>query len=285
MIGVKIKCGLGNQLFQYAAGRALAETHKTDLVCYTDFYNQPGIKKHEDFLLPKFSSKIIEQSGFPPKLSFAQKIKNRLPCIEKTVLYKTASLSFDTSFYDLSMNTYLDGWFTSYKYFDTFSLLIKQELQLPEDLVGGSRWKSLADSRASIGLHVRRGDYVVPPHSGLYYELPPDYFRTAVKYLTKNETEKDMNILVFSDDILWCKENLQIAKATFVQHTGDCAALKDFELLSRCRYQVISNSTFAWWAAYLSKRQQGLVIAPRLYYKENNQKQTADRYPKDWMVL
>jgi hypothetical protein len=285
MIGVKIKCGLGNQLFQYAAGRALAEKFATELHCYTDFYDQSGIKKHEQFILPRFVPKMIKRTGFPAELPLSQKITNRLPYFRNVNLYKTNSLAYESSFQKLSKTTYLDGWFTSFKYFDTFSSLIKRELQLPEELIENSPWENLARNENSIGIHVRRGDYVVPPHNRCYYELTPNYYHAAINYIAKNKNNQCTSILIFSDDISWCKANLHIPQASFVEHTGTDAVLKDFELLSRCNHQIISNSTFAWWAAYLSKRPNSRVIAPRTYYRKDNRLQTADRYPRDWIVL
>lgn len=156
------------------------------------------------------------------------------------------------------------GYLQSEKYFGKDKLKFRES-----DMTNDLKYSNTAET---IGIHVRRGDYVDHPY---YHQLSIDYFLTALHHIPDYENKR---ILIFSDDIEWCKNNFPTG-FNFAEGNSE---IEDLFLLSKCDYHILSNSTFGWWGAYLSDSK--IVIRPKHYFAgEGLKHNTKDFWPKNWI--
>ena len=110
-----------------------------------------------------------------------------------------------------------------------------------------------------------------------------EYYGNAVAYL--KAAVKDYRLLVFSDDIAWCRENLKFDRTVFVERRGG-TPLDDMFLAGQCKNIILANSSFSWWSAWLNKNPRKIVIAPKQWFRsEELQKNAYDITPQDWVRL
>lgn len=292
MIIVKIKGGLGNQLFQYAAGRHLAEMRGVELKLDLSYINaDPN---------GAYTKRELELDVFNVKCSIAEKnqtaafLKNsgnryvRTICRNYPGLFKHAYIAesgnlFHDKFYSYPKNTYLDGFWQSEKYFKPIRSVLLEELSLKNGLTEEAQ--ALADkiiSSNAVSVHIRRGDYVsdknVNSHHGA---LQLDFYQNAMEAL-KQQTNVD-HAYVFSDDIKWCKENIKFDLTTsFVEFTTKVSGSEEMMLMSKCKHNIIANSSFSWWAAWLNRNESKRVVAPKNWFTSV---ENPDIYPEGWIKL
>ena len=127
----------------------------------------------------------------------------------------------------------------------------------------------------SVSLHIRRGDYIGTNHT----QQSTSYFSHAMNYFM--EKFKDVHFYVFSDDIPWCRENIKADKITFIDwNTGD-DSWKDMQLMSLCKHNIITNSSFSAWGAWLNANPDKIVIRPKKYYDSG----VEHPFPDGWIVM
>ncbi|MCC7160285.1 alpha-1,2-fucosyltransferase [Candidatus Nomurabacteria bacterium] len=278
MIFVKLKGGMGNQMFQYALGRAMSLRYGVDLRLDTSFFylDYKTITKRsysldvfnikaKTFTINKFITYII---------SFFRKIiKNK--GVEK-------SFQFDKEVFSFGPNVYLDGYWQSPKYFVGYEDVIRKDFTLKNPLK--QNIKNLMDeikSKNSICVHVRRGDYVGNKNHEV---VDGEYYKKAIDYISKiKNIEK---IYVFSDDIKWCKGNIFFEFETmFVgeAYSGDKSEGHLF-LMSACKDFIIPNSSFSWWAAWLSTSNDKIVVIPQKWFPDESIN-TNDLIPENWIKI
>ena len=131
----------------------------------------------------------------------------------------------------------------------------------------------------SVGIHVRRGDYLnIPLYSGIC-DLP--YYTRAIEYIKSKS--KNPKFYIFSNDMEWCKINLPVENAVFVEANTGINSIFDMILLSSCKYNIIANSSFSWWGAWLNKNKKA-VIAPTKWYN-NKKRDAAVELSADWIRI
>jgi hypothetical protein len=245
---------IGNQMFQYAALVGIANKNKVSYcIPPTEFFGAyyPLLSKLDDCFDLNCDRKITDS----PILS------------EQT--YK-----FDESlFFNLTEDYDLQGYFQSEKYFEHVKEKIKQEYQFKQSILD-----PCLEFRQSYGelisLHVRRSDYVNNPT----YHLPGEsYYQKAL-----NEINSDGQVLVFSDDSEWCKQQEIFSSDRFLI-SNTMNAYQDLCLMSLCDYHIIANSSFSWWGAWLSNSKQ--VYAPKNWFTGDLNNDTVDLYCKNWIVI
>jgi len=305
MIIVELFAGLGNQLFQYSAGFALSQKLNVPLKLNIQNFNKSDIYKFdlEPFNISAtiatdqeisravdFPSDIISKSI----LKISEKLK---PKILKRSIIREKTFHYDNVFNQATKNCYLFGHWQSEKYFNENSDLLKYEFSLKDD------YKDLRHdllnkicATISISLIIRRGDYLKYPELNLYGE-DLTYYYNAMDYI--NSKIESPHYFIFSDDIDWVKLNLKLNKPhTFVSETYPGEEYKintqrhqDLILISYCKHHIITNSTFAWWGAWLSKYSNKIVIAPKNWFAKSkiwydgNIANTDDIIPKSWITL
>lgn len=244
MISCRLQGGLGNQMFQISAAYALA-LRNNDAACFNlSVCNTPMQGNKSITYVNSMFSKICDSKN----LNFE-------------ILYNEPNFSFNEIKYNPNM--LLNGFFQSEKYFYDFKEEIKNLFNLPTDIV-----KKPIDKLTSI--HVRRGDYL--NLQDYHLVLPKEYYLEAMDKIKGN-------FIFFSDDIEWVKENFK-GDNIFYSETGD--ELMDLTLMSLCDNNIIANSSFSWWGAYLNKNENKKVIAPKNWFGPNGPKDINDIYPETW---
>ena len=275
MIITKLGGGLGNQMCQYACGRNLSiknnDTLKLDIEAYT--IHNPRV-----YGLGYFN--IVENMATPEEI---QKLK--LPygflsrCIRsfKARVLRQYNIGFNPKILELKENIFLEGFWKNEKYFIDIEETIQREFTLREPLSEASQKikEAIGSEPCSVSLHVRRGDYTSHAGTAKHHGVcSAEYYQDSLTYISSRVPIS--RLFVFSDDIAWVKNNMSFDfPVTFVSQTN----IPDYEelvLMSYCKHNIIANSTFSWWGAWLNKNKSKIVVAPKRwlaktgtdYYKE-----------------
>ena len=296
MITVRLSGGMGNQMFQYALGRALSLKHNVPLKLDTTFLDhriKMPLVLRPHFMFRNFDLDVFNiqaRIAKPSEISFWNRpfLGGKLMLIIDAFLRKMAFLpgwekkfSFDERVLRLGPNTYLEGFWQSEKYFSEIASIIRDDFTLKNPLP--ENIKNLADkikNSDSLCIHLRR------MHGGGSYhaKYDMDYYTRGVEYIKSNN--KIDRIYVFSDDIKWCEDNINFDLPTiFVDR--EYAGKKgegDLFLMSQCKNFIIPNSTFSWWGAWLSSNPNKIVITPKHWFT-NSHISTKDLIPEDWVQL
>ena len=316
MIVARITMGLGNQMFQYAAAKALALEKqaelKVDISAYTVyklrkyelnnffgidapvatadeldvyFYNHP-VKRVWNKLYPKRKLRTFalpyEESLLPRTLLNVHDFLVP-PHTRKT--YLEPHYHYDDDFFKAGDHIYLQGYWMSWRYFHKYEDAIRHEFtmlrgfdKIPPQLV-----KTIREEN-SISLHIRRTDITDAVTVQLKGLVPLEYYYNAVEFL-RSKIDKPV-YYIFSDDIEWAKQHLAIKDAPvhFMSDVVTHSHEEDFYLMQQCRHNIIVNSTFSWWAAYLNGFKDKVVVAPQRWFN-NTHYNYKDVYPLSWNLI
>jgi hypothetical protein len=278
MITVKLKGGMGNQMFQYALGRVLSIKNKTDLkldISFFDLKLSNITKRNYDLDVFNIKAEVVKKNSITTYISFLLRKIIRVSGKEK-------NFSFDAEILSLGSNTCLEGYWHSPKYFAGFEDVIRKDFTPKNPLAQNiHHLMKEVENQNSVCIHVRRGDYV----GNKYHEVVSnEYYERGIKYISgKTVIEK---IYVFSDDINWCRENLAFkTPAVFVG--GEYVGIKGeghMFLMSKCKSFIIANSTFSWWAAWLSNYPDKIVVCPKQWFGDAS-RATSDLIPDSWIQI
>lgn len=286
MIVVKLMGGLGNQMFQYAAGRALAIKHNVPLYVDESFlkadpngaYTQrkPELAQLKTKLRTAGSSELATFDGrnfFDLLLMREKSVKNVL----------AEGDGFNTEFFNVQPPVYLDGFWQSEAYFKAIrDVLLEEFSPVGESGTKAQEYLSLIKQAHSVSIHVRRGDYISNAAAAGFHGFPGlGYYRKATELIQTQV--KDCVFFVFSDDLAWCRENLNWpGKFVFVDTKSELAAT-DLCLMKSCRHNIIANSSYSWWGAWLNQHPDKKVIAPRNWFATSR---SSDHiYGYNWSVI
>jgi hypothetical protein len=241
---------LGNNLFQFAVALSISEEITICVPLIEDY--QATLKYSETFF-----------KGFP--------ILNYVPI--GIPIYEEPFYHYDKIPYTTGTDLVIKGYFQSYRYFDRSRVL--NQFSIDENTITFIRNNySEVISNRFTSIHVRRGDYMrmlfKHPFCGL------KYYKKAIKIIGKNE-----NFIVVSDDIAWCKQHLKLQRVIFVENTSP---IIDLYIQSLCENNIISNSSFSWWGAYLNKN-GGRVVAPGLWFGFKNSQDISDLLLPEYEII
>lgn len=291
MIIVKLIGGLGNQLFQYALGRHLAEINKTELKL--DIFPFIEYKLHK-YSLGFFNIKEniasveeIENLKYAkenPLVSKIKKVLNRPKKLAPTYITEKEKFNFDPAVLSLPDNIYLDGSWQTEKYFVSIKNIIRREFT--NKILLSEKTKNLAEEitkSESVSLHIRRGDLISNPKTNIIHgTCGLDYYNRCINLI--DQKVKNPVFYIFSDDIEWAKDNLKLPyPAIFVDHNDAGKNYEDLYLQSQCKHQIIANSTFSWWGAWLNQNPQKIIIAPKQWVKSRYNPK--DIVPENWIKI
>lgn len=289
MIGVRLMGGLGNQMFQYAAARRMALVRKTNVVMDLVFYeNTNSSDTPREYELNNFTNinpEFMSKNKRPSEIPYLG-IKGKLRkfgdalCRKYWIYYREPSHDYDINLDFLPNNTYINGYWQSDKYFKDIRDTLLNDFTFNGKL--SAKQKQIfekAQAVNSVSVHVRRGDYVTNPDANKIHGTKNiDYYDRAVDLIAKKYG--DIEIFVISDDLGWCKNNLKFKYPTTyvdVNRTG----YEDMWLMSLCKHNIIANSSFSWWAAWLNKNSEKTVVAPKVWF--NDMAEGKDRIPTEWL--
>lgn len=299
MIITKLIGGLGNQMFQYAAGRSVAlrkeDTYKLDISGF-EFQNKLDTPRSYELNIfnikagiatPREIEKLKQRNG-----SFLHNVvKNRIPLVAKYIFPDSKSYyseniyhRFESRILTISGDAYLEGWWHSEKYFREFEEIIRKDFTFKKPLQE-KYGRLIKDVRkdGSVSLHVRLGDYV-GKYRGYFSECSPGYYEKAIKAIAKKTRIR--KIFIICEDISWIKNNLKIdygyaylPKAESKRDWQDCLRLMSF-----CDHQIIANSSYSWWGAWLNSNPHKVVAAPSKWFVEPKL-DTKDLIPSSWIKI
>jgi hypothetical protein len=295
MIIVRLKGGLGNQLFQYAFGRKIAHLHNTALKLDTASFSISSSDTPRAFRLDQFnitgtvaSPEEIRQIDKGRSMGWGflhTRIADLLTLESKKRYIRERFHTFDPGMLEVPDDVYLDGYWQTEKYFRDIEEILRRELTLREepDTVNQEIAERIR-SVPAVSLHVRRGDYVSDPTTRQFHgSCSIEYYNQAIARIV--ESLDDPSFFIFSDDLPWAKENLNIpGEKTFIAHNGPEKEYCDLWLMSLCRHHIIANSSFSWWGAWLSQSPGQQVIAPKRWALSESL-DTRDIVPDTWITI
>lgn len=281
MIIVRLLGGLGNQFFQYALGRNLALKLKTELKFDLFSYD---VDKKRVYELDKYNISDQVKIWGRPRAIF-KRVLNHLNIKSDGITYlPEKKFNFDPNVLRSKNNIYLGGYWQSYKYFESINDLIKEELTLKQkpDQKNAGFLQLVKKESESVGLHIRRGDYISDKRSAAHHGAKGlEYYGKAIDYIGSKLSHP--SFFIFSDDIAWVKENLKINAPTFyADFNSPGKGSEDLRLMSNCNHFIIANSSFSWWAAWLGLNLHKIVIAPKLWFMDPKI-DTSDLIPDNWV--
>lgn len=284
---VNLKGGLGNQLFQYFFSQSLklSSENKTIKFCETIInQNQQKLDDVFNIQLDWANQKDLSNVSFILKNYFLRK---NIPRVAKKLkiknFFNNILIENESLFYDLNTLKkfkYLDGYWQNQNYFFKFKEEIQSKLKFKNHLDIQNKL-NIDKNLSKIAIHIRRGDYLKKKNSNILWIPPKEYY---INYINHFNLKFPKNIFIFfSDDIDWVKNNFKDININkiFIDNTLH-KGLNDFQLMSQCDHFIISNSTFSWWAAYISKNKNKIIVCPNKWFKNNLRKNEAI-IPKDWI--
>lgn len=289
MIIVKLMGGLGNQMFQYAAGRRLAWVSGVPLKLDLGWFQAPapGTTPREYALRPFALAAEIASADEIARLAPRRELFGKL--VARCLPLRTSYLPerhyhFDPALLVPRKNAYLDGYWQSEKYFCDIRDTICSDFTLQEPPQGKNRdlVERLAEpGLASVSLHVRRGDYLTSPSaSSVHGSCSPQYYARAVAALAARVERP--HFFLFSDEPEWVRDNFPLDHpCTIVAHNPPEKGHEDLRLMTLCRHHITANSSFSWWGAWLCRNRDKIVIAPANWFTGASY-DTGDLIPATW---
>jgi hypothetical protein len=259
---VKYNGGLGNQIFQWAAGTTLAKMLDTDLRFDMSFFKKRYARPYQMDIFENIE--LQPSNDIRTGLYWSlRKVKNFKSFLGLNIYHEKMSC-FDEDFKKIQDNIFVEGFFQSERYFDPQLVLDLLKFKNPPQGLNHELSQAM-QAENSVSLHVRRGDYVKKAHNKkVFNELTSEHFKKACEIIF--EKVPNPRFYVFSDDPTWTKENIPMENAVYISHNEGAHSWEDLRLMSLCKHNIIANSSFSWWGAYLNKNPEKVVIAPKVWF-------------------
>lgn len=291
MIVFKIWQGLGNQLFQYAFARA----YQIENGCNIAFdvgrdiegVHCKGSSTYRKFGLQNFNVKLklvkqneikkyyyIKNEGIYSKFILFLAERNLWPYS----YYEQTKEQFGRTNFKFSSNCYVKGWFQNPYWADKYRNILIKEITPQKKIKINKKLEDIINDENTVSIHFRRGDY---KKDGAI--LPDKYYMSAMKYFIQRNSKSAF--LVFSDEISWIKNNFNFPTTVyFIDDFGKYMDYEELMIMSRCKNNIISNSTFSWWGAWLNRNDCKTVIAPKKWFYGQSLKMF-DIVPSEWIKI
>lgn len=276
MIILRINGGLGNQMFQYAFGRFLANKYSQQMcIDFSQFQDSNRTYSLDMFPLSDVVLDDLNTIDLKSRKTFVLQ--------EQNFMFSPDALN-TLDDYDFKKNFLLVcGYWQSPRYFSTILPLLQNDFKHTFLIAPQyNRVQNLISNTESVMVHIRRGDYLLYGNLEKHGVIDIDYINKGMNHYRKLLT--NAHFFIFSDDPIWCMANIaQREEVTFIDQDSD-QGKTSFSLMRQCKYFLISNSTFSWWAGYLSDFPSKKVICPKNWFKTTNT-DTHDLIPTDWIKL
>ena len=293
MIIVNLIGGLGNQMFQYAVGQALARARGQSL--RLDISGFDGYGLHQGFeLLRVFTCEtpIASDDELRTILGWrAAPAVRRLLARPGFTALRGPTFIVEPHFHywrgvcDVPATAYLQGYWQSEKYFANTAVALRADFgfRQPMSEVNAALAERI-DRCMAVSLHVRRGDYVSDSRTrAVLGPCSNNYYHAAMRYVA--ERVQNPEFFVFSDDIVWARDNLNIGVSChYIDHNRGTESYNDMRLMSLCRHHILANSSFSWWGAWLNPRENKVVLAPACWFS-GDERRVDDLFPQGWVTL
>jgi Glycosyl transferase family 11 len=290
---VSVYGGLGNQMFQYAFCTALNKKGKKarlSFSTYLFFYHHNGFNLATAFKLKlPFPFNLLSYFLLNGEALYKNKIaagfcRRTINWYQKNI-YKTYNekkeFEYDAAVFQ-QHSCIFNGTWQAEHYFKDIEQTVQQQFvfKVPADAENATVIEKIKSCNA-VSLHIRRGDYLTS-HWGKSLAVIKDtsYYINAMEYIKQHTTNP--HYFIFSDDMQWVKENLQIPDCTYIGHNSGKNSYVDMYLMSLCKHNIIANSTFSWWGAWLNKHLDKIVIMPEKWMNDNA---CNGIFPEEWIKL
>ncbi len=285
-------------MFQYALGRHLSIRNGCELkLDITEFAFDPlreyALNKFNTIktLATQFEINNLRYGLHNPLLILVARNLNRFSrhfinasVIRSEALYEETTYSFDEKVFTPRQEIYLQGYWQSEKYFKEINHILLQEFKLPAapDRENARLTNEITNCE-SVSIHVRRSDYVSNPKtSTIHVCCSVDYYMKAVE-LVKSRIATP-RFFIFSDDPDWAEANLKFGNCQIIRNNSMDSGEEDLRLMCLCRHNIIANSSFSWWGAWLNQNDKKLIVSPRQWFHVSRF-DSPDRIPDDWEKL
>lgn len=293
---IRLMGGLGNQLFQYATGAAMAQRHGVPLLLdrgFLDHRPRDMTWTPRAFELDRLRAPIafapaslVRALRRPWTMRGYRHLHWLLPGRFPMHGYREQGTGFDARVAALKPPIYLEGFWQNEGYFAEIAEQLRTQWFVPRDAPDARNSELMARfaSEPCASLHVRRGDYVTDPQTAALHGICDAgyYARAAEALIARCDVQR---FVVFSDDPAWARANLKLPRpADFIDHNTGNASHWDLFLMSRCTHHIIANSSFSWWGAWLNPSLTKIVIGPKRWYKGIDAP-AHDILPAAWIAL
>jgi hypothetical protein len=265
--------GLGNQMFIYAAGFAFSKELNCEILYEKDFYDRQTSDKDNRICYRVYSLDFFNTNA---KIATKEQTEKCTKIVDEDQVKSKGISYFKENNHELFV-----GYFQDLSYFEKYrkDILKAFSLKAPLNDANKKMMKEIKNNN-SVSLHIRKTDYL--NFSYIFSSCDMEsYYELAIKYLT--ERVENPHFYVFSDDIDWVKNNFKTdCPYTIVDINDDSANYFDLELMKNCKHNIIANSTFSWWGAWLNNNPEKTVVAPKNWYQgDPNDKMI----PKEWVRI
>ena len=301
MIIARIIGGLGNQMFQYAFGRRLAQERGVPLKLDVSGFATYAL---HGYALERLSVEVVEATRdeiealtavsprFPENViprRFLPRFLRRSRRLNPQHIVEREGFRYDPSVLERPGSLYLDGYWQSERYFAPIADTIRAEFDVPTPLAGrNAEVAAQIEQATAVSVHVRRGDYADDPKTRAIHGLCSlEYYAAAVQHAAEHLAGGGVEprYFVFSDDPAWAAEHLALpGEPVLVDHNDAATNYEDLRLMSLCDHHVIANSSFSWWGAWLNPSPDKLVVAPAAWVADPS-KACPDVCPAAWARL
>lgn len=286
----RVEGGLGNQMFQYAAARSLADRLGCDLALDLRGLHENGDR---EYMLDRYSIRatiaseadLMELPRWRPSRirRVRSNLSQRYPRLFSFAAFWPKTFAYDPRFERISRPSYLIGYWQSEKYFAWNRPRILRDLSLLRPIEDSPLLDRVRNTM-SVSLHIRRGDYVTNPDAAKFHGVcDMSYYERAIDALTNRFP--DLEVFAFSDEPQWVLDHLRLpVPVHVVTDRPSCEAHIDLELMTNCRHHVIANSSFSWWGAWRCQSPGQIVYAPGRWFADE-ETDTSDVVPVHWIRL
>lgn len=281
--------GIGNQMFQYAAARALSVKRGMPFkVHFEDPYKDVVRTYNLDIFQLKIEhANIKELKAIRPSTGLKRKVHQLFRFHEKKhFIAERQYFVYDPSLFSAPANSYLYGFWQTPKYFLDIEAIIREDFKFKDPAIGANKvlLNRIVHDANAVSLHIRRGDYVhVEKTSKLHGICSMEYYQAAAAYIAERITNPVFYI--FSDDMNWVKSEFSIPyPVIFADINDDATNFEDLRLMSHCKHHIIANSSFSWWGAWLNNNATKIVIAPKKWANVDGL-DTNDLIPDRWIRI
>lgn len=282
--------GLGNQLFQYAAARRLSLFHQSELKLDLSYFDSSQARQYalgpfnivESFATDEETAKLTGKRLAGVSGLIVRRMQKLKPYYRRRIFAEPHVKPYDPNILRTPKDVYLYGYWQSEKYFVDVDDLIRKDFSFrdPLDCLNKAA-ADIAMKTDSVSLHVRRGDYVSSSEVGRVFGMcDRDYYRNCVRLLA--ERVSNPHFFIFSDEPKWVSQNLDLKyPSTIVSHNIRMRDHEDLRLMSLCKHNIVANSTFSWWGAWLNANPNKIVLTPRQWFRDTTL-DARDLVPASW---
>jgi hypothetical protein len=271
MIIINLIGGLGNQMFQYAMARALSleKKHKLRL----------NVEAFDTYLVHKFGlhnfNIALKFYKIPSryKSKFNKKFKKTVHYVDEKFYYNPEIKTIKCDF------LFLDGYFQTEKYFKKYENEIRNDFKITGPLKEITKeFLKKIESQNSVSIHIRRGDYLL---TEIHNTDKKEFYDEALKYIITKV--HNPHYYIFSNDMEWVKENFKTnSETTYIDFNDADSNYEDMKLMSTCKHNIIANSSFSWWSAWLNTNLDKIIIAPKIWFNGETYNYV-DLVPDNWI--